>query len=379
MLCLPKSGPIKLAKLDPILLRAKIDVPVITSFGIISERTSLLIRAEDIDGAVGWGEVFGNFPTHGAENRKHILEDYIAILALSKSWKSPLEAFDTITAKTHVLTLQSGEPGPFAQSIAGLDIALWDLAARRVNMPLWKFLGGKCNYISTYASGLNPTGFENIVEQKITEGYNAFKIKVGFCREGDLQSLSKIRKLIGDRRLMIDVNQGWDLATARENWIAYSEHNLDWIEEPLAADRPLSEWKDLALQPGAPIAAGENLLGDEQFNNYINSQCFGFLQPDMCKWGGFSKTLPLARRSLSHGITYCPHFLAGPIGLLASAHSLAAAGGDGLLEIDANFNPIRENLVEGLPSIKNGIMTLNDASGLGIYPDPKFINKYAVT
>ena len=206
MLQLPKTDPIKLAKLEPILLRAKIDVPVITSFGVISERTSLLIRAEDTGGAVGWGEVFGNFPIHGAENRKHIIEDYIAILALSKTWESPLEAFNALTAKTHVLTLQSGEPGPFAQSIAGVDIALWDLAARRADIPLWKFLGGKGNSISTYASGLNPTGFENIVEQKISEGYNAFKIKVGFGREEDLHSLSKIRKLIGDRRLMIDVN-----------------------------------------------------------------------------------------------------------------------------------------------------------------------------
>ena len=55
MLRLPITDPIKLATLDPILIRAKIDVPVITSFGVISERTSLLIRAEDTDGAVGWG------------------------------------------------------------------------------------------------------------------------------------------------------------------------------------------------------------------------------------------------------------------------------------------------------------------------------------
>lgn len=379
MLRLPKTDPIKLATLEPILIRAKIDVPVITSFGVISERTSLLIRAEDTDGAVGWGEVFGNFPIHGAENRKHIVEDYIATLALSKTWESPVEAFNTLTTKTHVLALQSGEPGPFAQSIAGVDIALWDLAARKAHMPLLKFLGGKDNSISTYASGLNPTGFENIVEQKMTEGDNAFKIKVGFGREKDLQSLSKIRKLIGDRRLMIDVNQGWDLATARENWTAYSKHNLHWIEEPISADRPLSEWEDLALQPGVPIAAGENLLGHEQFDNYINSKCFEFLQPDMCKWGGFSKTLPLAKRSLCHGVTYCPHFLAGPIGLFASAHCLAAAGGDGLLEIDANFNPIWEFLFGGLPIIKSGIMTLPDMPGLGIYPDPEFIKKHAVT
>ena len=136
MLPLPKTDLIKLATLEPILIRAKIDVPVITSFGVISERTSLLIRAEDTDGAVGSGEVFGNFPIHGAENRKHIIEDYIATLALTKTWESPVEAFNTLTTKTHVSTLQSGEPGPFAQSIAGVDIALWDLAARKAHMPL---------------------------------------------------------------------------------------------------------------------------------------------------------------------------------------------------------------------------------------------------
>ena len=176
----PRTDTINLALLEPILLRTKVYIPVVTFFGTIPERTLLLIRAEDNDGAVGWGEVFGNFPMHGAENRVNLILDYIAPFILSRRWLSPVHAFDAITSKTHIMTLQSGEPGSFAQPIAGVDIALWDLVARKAGQPLYQFLGGSRTSVPTYASGLNPGGFEPIVEQKLSEGYNTFKIKTGF-------------------------------------------------------------------------------------------------------------------------------------------------------------------------------------------------------
>ena len=375
----PKTEKIKLERLEPILLRTKIDSPVITSFGTIPERAVLLVRVEDKDGAVGWGETFGNFPMHGAENRAHLIRDYIAPIILSNAWDSPVHAFDTVTSKTHIMTLQSGEPGSFAQAIAGVDIALWDLVAKKENQPLYQFLGGNRTTVPTYASGLNPSGFEAIVEQKLSEGYNAFKIKTGFGRKIDFSALTKIRDMIGDCSLMVDVNQGWDLSTAMNNWPAYSNFNLDWIEEPLPADRPLYEWSKLATQEGSPIAAGENLIGDEQFDKHIKAKVLGIIQPDMCKWGGFTKTLPLAKRIVAAGLIYCPHFLAGPIGIMAAAHCLAVAGGNGILEVDANVNPIRERLTGGLPSINNGHMSLLKEPGLGLEPDVEELKRFAVS
>ena len=368
----------KIARLEPILLRAAIETPIVTSFGTISERAVLLVRAEDADGAVGWGEVFGNFPTHGAENRAHLIRDYLAPAALSKSWETPADAFAELTRQTHIITLQIGEPGPFAQAIAGIDIALWDLTARRMGEPLWRLLGGAGGVVPTYASGLNSQGFEATVERKLNEGHNAFKIKTGFGRDTDLATLGKMRALIGDGRLMTDINQGWDLPTARANWPAYSEFDLGWIEEPLPADAPLVDWQRLAAVPGAPIATGENLLGDQQFDAHIAAGVFGVVQPDICKWGGFSKTLPLARRIIDAGQCYCPHFLAGAIGLMASAHCLAAAGGEGLLEIDANTNPLRDQLTGGLPAIVEGKMSLPAGPGLGLEPDPAFMQAFRV-
>ena len=69
------------------------------------------------------------------------------------------------------------------------------------------------------------------------------------------------------------------------------------------------------------------------------------------------------------GLTYCPHYLGGGIGLVASAHLLAAAGGDGLLEIDTNPNPWRDRLIAGLMPLADGSVHLSDAPGLGLRPD----------
>lgn len=369
---------LQIAKVEPILLRARIETPIVTSFGTIPERAVLLVRVEDAEGAVGWGEIFGNFPAHGAENRAHLVRDYLASIVLSQAWAAPEDAFAAMTQRTHIMALQGGEPGPFAQAIAGVDIALWDLVARRSGEPLWRMLGGTRDAVPVYASGLNPEGFEGIVETKLAEGYTAFKIKIGFGQDTDFAALRLMRELIGDRPLMTDVNQGWDVDTACGNWASYSDFGLGWIEEPLPADRPLDEWARIAALGGALVAAGENLLGDAQFDAYIEAGVLGVVQPDMCKWGGYTKTLPLARRIVAAGQRYCPHFLAGPIGILAAAHCLAVAGGEGILEIDANPNPLRARLTGGLPKITDGVMTLPDGPGLGLEPDPDAIKEFRV-
>ena len=89
------------------------------------------------------------------------------------------------------------------------------------------------------------------------------------------------------------------------------------------------------------------------------------VQPDAAKWGGISACLPVARRIIDTGQSHCPHYLGGGIGLLASAHLLAAVGGDGLLEIDANPNPLHTMLHGPLGMITEGRVTLGSEPGLG--------------
>ena len=144
---------------------------------------------------------------------------------------------------------------------------------------------------------------------------------------------------------------------------------LEWLEEPLRADTPWPEWQRLAAMSTVPLAAGENLAGHDAFDAALGSAALRVVQPDMAKWGGFSGCLAVARRIRAAGRTFCPHYLGGGIGLLASGHLLAAAGGDGMLEVDANENPLRTATCGPLARVSGGMATLGAAPGLGVEPD----------
>ena len=358
--------------------RCPIDTPVVTSFGTMRDRPMVLVRAEGEEGAVGWGEVWCNFPSVGAEHRARLVASVLAPLVENRRFEAPRQAFEQLDARTAVLALQAGEPGPLAQAIAGVDIALWDLVARKLNQPLWRLLGGTTARIPVYASGLNPDRPQELAARRRDEGYAAFKLKVGFGAARDVANLKALRLALGDATLMVDANQGWTLEHALEMAPQIEEFGIQWLEEPLRADRPWHEWQTLAQATRLPLAAGENICGEEQFDSAIGSRALRVLQPDVAKWGGISGCLPVARKILAAGLRYCPHYLGGGIGLLASAHLLAAAGGDGMLEIDANPNPLRTALCGPLADVNAGACRLTDAPGLGVTPDIDSLGCWAV-
>jgi len=355
------------------VLRYPLDNPVRTSFGTMHSRPAVFVRVEDRSGAHGWGEVWCNFPACGAEHRAQLVETVLQPLLLNREYDDPAAAFAHLTAATEVLALQSGEPGPMAQAIAGVDLALWDLCARRAGQPLWAFLGGTHDRIQVYASGINPDDPASMVHKKHAEGYRAFKLKLGFGQDRDLANLRSARDAIGmDLPLMADANQGWDARTAAIMMTEMAEFNLAWLEEPLRVDRPFEEWRALSRDAAIPLAAGENYLGLDMFQAGIDAGFLQVVQPDLAKWGGISGCLPVIQAVRAAGLRYCPHYLGAGIGLMASAHVLAAVDGinhGGLLEIDANDNPLRTLLSEPLLDLDDGFALLGQAPGIGIEPD----------
>ena len=374
----PPAAPVRPARVEAFVFRCPIATPVRTSFGTMHDRPAVYVRVEDADGASGWGEIWCNFPSCGAEHRARLLETVLAPLATSRAFADPAEAFEFLSGKTAVLAIQSGEPGPMAQVIAGIDLALWDLCARRAGQPLWRYLGGTRDRVPVYASGINPERPQDVVAARRAEGYRAFKLKVGFGRERDLQNLAAVRELLGPSApLMVDANQGWTLAEACAMAPALRDFGLGWLEEPLRADRPWSEWQQLQAATAIPLAAGENLMGHAAFDAAMQSGTLSVLQPDLAKWGGISGCWPVVARARQRGLRYCPHYLGGGIGLLASGHVLAAAGGDGILEIDANPNPLRTALMGPLGHLQEGSAALGDAPGIGVTPDLRALAELA--
>ena len=352
------------------VFRAPIDDPVRTSFGIMRDRPAVLLRLEDTEGAHGWGEAWCNFPACGAEHRGRLLESVIAPLLIGQCLASPADGYRHLLEKTRILALQADEPGPLAQTAAAADLALWDLFARKQNQPLHRFLGGTGNGVMpAYASGINPAGVLASIEKSRKLGYLAFKFKIGFNAEQDLRNIREsVASLQTGESLAVDANQAWDLAFALEFTAKLSGSPLAWLEEPLRCDTHLSQWGILRQHCPIPLAGGENIRDAGDFHAVIRSKFLTVIQPDICKWGGLSDCLPVASAVLAAGLRYCPHYLGGGIGLMASAHLLAAAGGDGLLEIDVNDNPLREALAQPYPTLKDGLLHLSGKPGLGVEP-----------
>jgi D-galactarolactone cycloisomerase len=365
-----------LRSIQALCYRYPLSTPVVTSFGRMMNRPAVFVRVEDEAGEVGWGEVWCNFPSTGAEHRTRIVNEILAPMIVGRAAAEPSEIFAALTQSTSVLALQSGEAGPFAQAIAGIDLALWDLDARRRKVALWKLLGGRSGTIKVYASGINPTGTRQMAEAALARGHRALKLKIGFDAAADHANLAALRGLVGGGMLAADVNQGWSLEQALQLAPGLAEFNLAWLEEPIRADRPWAEWKALRGQVEIPLAAGENIASYAGFAQALNHDVLRVVQPDIAKWGGLTAGPDIARDILKAGKLFCPHYLGGGIGLLASAHLLAGAGGEGFLEVDANENPLRDRLCGPVAAVNQGMVTLNDEPGLGIEPDLQSIEQY---
>jgi D-galactarolactone cycloisomerase len=370
------TSPFKIRSLQAFCYRYPLATPVVTSFGRMLNRPAVFVRVEDEDGTAGFGEVWCNFPANGAEHRTRLINETLAPALVGRMAAGPGELFDLLTDGTAVLALQSGEPGPFAQAIAGIDLAVWDLFARRQDKPLWRLLGGNAPVIKVYASGINPAGARQTAEAALARGHRALKLKIGFEPAADLANLASLRDLVGTGLLAADVNQGWSLERALQLVPQLTEFKLAWLEEPIRADRRWREWKTLRKAVRVPLAAGENIASREGFAQALGDDVLRVVQPDIAKWGGLSLCAPIARDILKAGKIFCPHYLGGGIGLLASAHLLAGVGGSGLLEVDINDNLLRDRFAGPIAVISDGTVTLGEEPGIGIAPDLAAIENY---
>lgn len=363
--------PCQLQALDVFVFRAPAQPPVQTSFGIMRDRPAVLVRLRDTEGCEGWGEIWCNFPTVGAEHRARLALAYGRAAVLERAWQSPAEMFHHLQERFAVLALQTGESGPLNQMLAGIDMALWDLFARRAGQPLWRLLGGaRAEPVQVYASGINPTAPEELALAKRDEGYRAFKLKVGFGADRDLANLRAMRDALGPQAtMMVDANQAWTLHEAAEAGHRMAPFDLLWLEEPIRADAPPEAWAQLAERQPLRLAGGENLVGMAAYRAFIAGGAMQVIQPDAGKWGGLSGCLMVAQEATAAGRWYCPHWLGAGIGLMASMHLKTAIGGAGYVEVDANPNPLRDLLAMPAFSVTDGAVLLGDAPGLGVAPD----------
>ncbi|MGP0225023.1 L-talarate/galactarate dehydratase [Paenarthrobacter sp. NCHU4564] len=256
-----------------------------------------------------------------------------------------------------------GRSGVATQALAAIDIALYDLKAKRAGLPLAKLLGSYRDSVQTYnTSGgfLNATLDEVKARatQSIEDGIGGIKIKVGLPdSKEDLRRVAGIREHIGwDVPLMVDANQQWDRATALRMGRQLEEFNLIWIEEPLDA-YDFEGHAHLAQVLDTPIATGEMLASVAEHKGLISAHGCDIIQPDAPRVGGITQFLRLAALADERGLGLAPHFA-----MEIHLHLAAAYPTEPWVEHFDWLDPLFEERLE----TKNGRMIVPDRPGLGV-------------
>jgi L-alanine-DL-glutamate epimerase-like enolase superfamily enzyme len=207
-----------------------------------------------------------------------------------------------------------GREGLNAWGMAAVDIALHDLLARQLDVPLWRMLGAARSSIPAYGSGgwVSYSDEELLAETTgyVARGFRAVKVKVGGHRTAgeDVARLQLVREAIGpDVELMIDANQGLDRGRALALATAAQSLGLRWFEEPLPPE-DVAGYRALRAATNIPIAMGERNFFARGLRDALASGATDVAMPDALRIGGVQEWLATAATARAFGVAIAPHF-----------------------------------------------------------------------
>jgi L-talarate/galactarate dehydratase len=255
-----------------------------------------------------------------------------------------------------------GRSGVATQAIAAIDIALYDLKAKRAGLPLAKLLGAYRDSVQTYntSGGFLHAPIEEVKEratQSLAEGIGGIKIKVGHPDSTvDLARVTAVREHLGDNvPLMVDANQQWDRTTALRFGRVLEQFGLIWIEEPVDA-YDAEGHAQLAQALDTPIATGEMLSSVAEHIALIEHRSVDIIQPDAPRIGGITPFLRLAALADQANLQLAPHFA-----MEIHLHLAATYPREPWVEHFEWLNPLFNERLE----IRDGRMWLPNRLGLG--------------
>jgi L-alanine-DL-glutamate epimerase-like enolase superfamily enzyme len=264
------------------------------------------VRIRDADGAEGVGYTF-TVGRNGA-----------AIAATLKTEMPGLligEEADGIERLWHKLWWAlhyGGRGGAAVLALSALDIALWDLKARRARLPLWNLLGGFDPAVPCYAGGidlqLSTDALLAQTDRSLERGFRAIKMKVGRERlSEDVDRVRVMREHLGaDFPLMVDANMKWGVDEAIRAARALRPFDPLWLEEPIIPDDPAGHARVLR-EGGLPIAAGENLRSVWEFRQLIAGGGVSFPEPDVTNCGGITAFMKIAHLAEAFNLPVTSH------------------------------------------------------------------------
>ncbi len=356
----------KIVRVRSHLLSLPLPRPVKTSAHDIRTVDTVFVELETDMGAVGTGYCFAFGPKRA--RALHALVEDLLPLYEGQDPTAPRALFDKAWRSINFL----GHTGAAVMALAALDTACWDLAAQGAGLPLYKFLGGGRDQIPTYASSglwLDYSIEELIAEARrfLAQGHRAMKMRLGRSPREDVERVRKLREAIDPEvKLLADVNQGWNEATAIRVGRELEPFNLYWLEEPL----PFEDLEGCARVAAAltmPIATGETDYGSLGMKRHLEARAADILMPDLQRMGGVTEFLKAA--------TLCEAFhtpVSSHLFMETSCHLIAAASNGLILEHMDWWQELFEKPLQ----LKEGQVVLPDKPGIGLGVNRKALERF---
>ena len=385
----------KISSIKSHVLRYELDKELGYSQQYYKHRTAHLVEIETDEGITGWGECFG--PGNIALANKYIVEKVIQPLIIGED---PINK-EYIWHKVYNLLRDSGQKGMPIQALSGIDIALWDILAKKAKLPLYQLLKGKTNNkIPVYGYGmmLQKKSVEELCElfkkeanQIKEKNFKAMKMKVGLGPKEDLKLVSAVREAIGNNfKLMVDANHAYNKNDALYVGKGLDEMEIYWFEEPVAPE-DYDGYKELKEKLKTNIAGGEAEFTKYGWNQLIKNNCIDIAQPEVCGLGGITEYLKVSALAQSNFIPIVNHVWGSALSVAVNLHLLTSLpdmpGGlfptKSMLEFDTTeknifITDLAEEKFSILDQVKNkdGFASPLENIGIGINPKKDFIKEY---
>jgi L-alanine-DL-glutamate epimerase-like enolase superfamily enzyme len=360
--------------------------PTSISTRVLKQRHYVLVSVgTDATKEIGIGYAYVG--TTGGESVVKFIDEVLSPIISSRDSNDIVGIWEAMFQESLLI----GRRGVALRAISAIDIALWDLAAKRAGLPLAVMLGGSLKPIPAYASGgyyqPDKGSWADAVSAEIkfnrSLGFVDHKIKVGglSVEEDARRVAAAINAIEGTGRLAIDANNAYKsvneaIKAAKVFEKAAGEVGLWWFEEPLSTE-DVKGMSEVRARIDTPLATGEISQSRHEFRSLIEEKAADILQPDVGVLGGVTEYMRVTRAAETFNLPTAPHWHANIHAHLAAASTTCIVIEHFALEKDIyNF----ENIVtkESRLDTKNGFALLSDRSGLGIDFDESAIQKYGI-
>jgi L-alanine-DL-glutamate epimerase-like enolase superfamily enzyme len=277
--------------------------------------------------------------------------------------------------------------GMLVESIAGVDIALWDIMGKVAGLPVHRLLGGAGRrQILAYASSINwgdDARAEAETRDCLARGFRAIKVKIGQTPRAAIARAELIRKIAGPEiRLSVDANWAFDLDEATQVGEALAALDYWWFEEPIVPE-DIDGYRRLRERTKVRLAAGESDFVATQARDLIATRSVGVIQPDVARAGGITETRRIADLADAFHVAYAPHVgWSGAICAAASVQLAAAQPNFLVYECMIFANPLREDLltrrVGSFQDLVDGHAAVPEGLGLGVEIDRDALARFTI-